>query len=190
MRRMSLSSDVAVIPVCIVAKSVCVRGRFSLCSLPMTDEKVKASRAIDMLHMAGDRINACGVSIGFLRHPAACFRMHQAALQAHQQYRRRRLRETGHTSVSRLYPEGHALDDYPQGQQAISGCSQMRKTPRHVPTLPLDVCHLKQGKIVFKREPVKVVKREIGFHRLAEILNGDVQLPEFRVFRGRKHTIT
>lgn len=56
----------------------------------------------------------------------------------------------------------------------------MRRTPREVPTLPLDVGHLKQGKIVFKREPVEVVKSEIEFHRLAEILNGDVQLAEFR----------
>jgi hypothetical protein len=42
--------------------------------------------------------------------------------------------------------------------------------------LQLNVCHLKQGKVIFEGESLEVVKRKITFHCQAKILNGPTEL--------------
>ena len=57
----------------------------------MTEEKVVAKGAIGMRQSAGDGINAGGLSIGLLGHPATFFAMDKPTAMAHQQDRRLRL---------------------------------------------------------------------------------------------------
>jgi hypothetical protein len=47
---------------------------------------------------------------------------------------------------------------------------------RHVSLLPLDLCVLEQGKIIFERRALEVVKGQITLHRLPKILNGSTKL--------------
>ena len=53
----------------------------------MTDEKVIAPGAICVLQAAGYWINACSVTIGLFRHPAAFWAMHEPTLVTNQKDR-------------------------------------------------------------------------------------------------------